>query len=96
MEVRKMTNKKQAGASLKEVILEKVESACKATELFLYVVSQYCESGRRAPTFGEIEREVSLLVERGDIVEFDYVLPSMDYRVKTIYFPKGVELRLKH
>ncbi len=34
-------------------------------------------------------RELEYLVKNGDIFELEYILSSMDYRVKTIYFPKG-------
>jgi hypothetical protein len=33
--------------------------------------------------------ELANLVKEGEIVEVEYTLPSMDYRVKSIYFPKG-------
>ena len=29
------------------------------------------------------------LVKNGDIIEVEYTLPQMDYRVKSLYFPKG-------
>lgn len=32
------------------------------------------------------------LVENGDIIEIEYVVPHMNYRAKSIYFPKGTEL----
>ena len=32
------------------------------------------------------------LVSSGEIVELEFILPSMDYRIKSIYFPKGTEL----
>lgn len=32
------------------------------------------------------------LVSSGEIVELEFILPSMDYRVKSIYFPKGTKL----
>jgi hypothetical protein len=32
------------------------------------------------------------LVASGEIVELEFILPSMDYRMKSIYFPKGTKL----
>lgn len=37
----------------------------------------------------EYNQELEKLVESGEIVELEYVLPQMDYRIKSIYFPKG-------
>jgi len=32
------------------------------------------------------------MVERGDIVEVEYVLKSVPYRAKSLYFPAGTEV----
>jgi len=32
------------------------------------------------------------LVKENEIVELEYVLPEMEYRVKSIYFPKGTKI----
>ena len=32
------------------------------------------------------------LIEEGEIVEICYILPHMDYRLKSIYFPKGTKV----
>ncbi len=32
------------------------------------------------------------LVSSGEIVELEFILPTMDYRLKSIYFPKGTKL----
>jgi len=39
----------------------------------------------------EILEAIMALVIRGDIIELQYTLPHMQYRVKSIYFPKGTE-----
>lgn len=36
------------------------------------------------------------LVRLGRIVEVEYTLPKMDYRVKSIYFPAGTKVSLRH
>jgi hypothetical protein len=33
--------------------------------------------------------ELNKLISEHEIVELEYILPHMDYRVKSIYFPKG-------
>lgn len=42
----------------------------------------------------DITDTLEQLVQQGKIIEVEYVLPSMNYRVKSIYFPKGTEVRL--
>lgn len=32
------------------------------------------------------------LVDEGEIMEIEYVLPHMDYRTKSMYFPKGTKV----
>jgi len=34
------------------------------------------------------------MAEAGDIIEVEYILPSMKYRVKSFYLPKDTELRI--
>ena len=36
--------------------------------------------------------QLAELVSSGEIVELEFILPSMDYRMKSIYFPKGTKL----
>ena len=35
---------------------------------------------------------IDLMVERGDIVDVEYVLKSAPYRVKSLYFPTDTEV----
>lgn len=37
------------------------------------------------------QKELAELVKSGEIIELEYILPDMDYRVKSIYFPKGTK-----
>ena len=32
------------------------------------------------------------LVDGGEIFELEYILPSLDYRIKSMYFPKGTRI----
>lgn len=36
---------------------------------------------------------IELAVKNGELKELEYILPDMDYRVKSMLFPKGTELR---
>jgi len=36
--------------------------------------------------------QLAELVSSGEIVELEFILPQMDYRLKSIYFPKGTKL----
>jgi hypothetical protein len=36
--------------------------------------------------------ELAELVSSGEIVELEYILPTMTYRLKSLYFPKGTKL----
>lgn len=37
----------------------------------------------------EYNKELEALVKAAEIVELEYILPQMNYRIKSIYFPKG-------
>lgn len=37
---------------------------------------------------------INELVLQGEIVEVEYVLPTMTYRIKSLYFPKGTEVTI--
>ncbi len=63
----------------------------KATELVVLVVQQCSEFPFKHEEF---ENAVSELVEEGEIVELEYTLPSMDYRVKSYYLPKGTVIEV--
>ena len=43
----------------------------------------------------EIEETISRLITNHQILEIEYILPSMDYRVKTMLFPKGTTVTVK-
>jgi hypothetical protein len=40
----------------------------------------------------EITEALADLVECGEIVEVEYILERMNYRVKSMYFPKGTKV----
>lgn len=45
-------------------------------------------------TAKDITDTLEALVQEGKIVEVEYVLPQANYRCKSIYFPRGTEVRL--
>lgn len=38
---------------------------------------------------GTYQDTLQSLLDTGEIVEIEYVIPDMSYRVKSLYFPKG-------
>ena len=40
----------------------------------------------------EFQHQLQILVNNRELVELNYELPKMDYRMKSIYFPKGTKL----
>lgn len=41
------------------------------------------------PTIDECDRIIQELVDSGEIVELEFIVQQMDYRIKSMYFPKG-------
>jgi hypothetical protein len=69
----------------------------KATELVVEVMMLLSESGSTLPERGSGEGIVNTLndlVSEQEVVEVEYVLPTMTYRVKSLYFPKGTKVKL--
>lgn len=72
-------------------ILNKINlrGGIKATELVLEVMGEINPNKWEGDLFQEIVNE---MIKEGHIIELEYILPNMDYRVKSIYFPKGTIL----
>jgi hypothetical protein len=45
--------------------------------------------------YDEYSRELTQLIIDDEVVEIEYILPEMEYRVKSIYFPKGTKIASK-
>ncbi len=78
--------KKLDDTKMTAVVLQAVSSGVKATELAVQL-AQHASS--------EPERYLALvqqLIEDGEIVEIEYVLPDMPYRTKSFYLPKGAKV----
>jgi hypothetical protein len=77
---------------LKQVILEVVNAntGMRGVELALKVLDRTMPRYFESPQYQEALDE---LVAEGSIVELEYTLPEMDYRTKSIYFPKGTQIK---
>jgi hypothetical protein len=65
----------------------------KATELAVSVTTALLEE-KQEWTQDQFFKALEELVHEREIVEVSYVLPTMDYKVKSIYFPKGTEVSI--
>ena len=74
--------------SLRKVILVLVNAnqGLKAVELVCKVMGVINPLMFREMDYNS---ELEKLVKEGELVQIEYVLPQLNYRVKTIYFPKG-------
>lgn len=71
---------------LTAIILQGVSNGVKATELAAQVASH---------TLIDTDQYMLLvqkLIDDGEIVEVEYVLPEMAYRAKSFYLPKGAKV----
>ncbi len=77
--------------TLREAIINIVESkqGCKATEIAPLLAKSFPEL---IEELGEAINIVDDLIRHGELVEVEYILPTMDYRVKSILFPKGTKI----
>jgi len=93
LEEAKQKQMPQKPITLKEAILLTVNSqqGIKGVELVLNVMAII-----NPMKFKEKDYifELAELVSVGEIVEMEYILPQMDYRIKSIYFPKGTKFHV--
>jgi hypothetical protein len=64
----------------------------KAVELATEVAIAMHEADERATTYDIWEDGLDPLIESGEILELEYVLQDMDYKLKSIFFPKGTKI----
>ena len=85
-------------ADLRALILSNVDSAIKHNELTVKIVL-YLVNHHNERDVGNIADQLlnglEKLVEEGELVEVEYALPDSNYRCRSIYFPKGTELRIR-
>ena len=81
----------------KKIITDLVESnpGIKGPDLIVQCITKMHEQGN-LESHGDVDiiNVINDLVKEGEVVEVEYVLPSMAYRVKSLYFPKGTEVTL--
>jgi len=72
----------------KEIIKTKIDhsTGIKGVELSLAVMDIVNPAVFK---FEEYWKELTELVKTGEVMELEFVLPQIDYRTKSIYFPKG-------
>jgi len=80
---------------LKQAIINIVlnKQGCKATELPVEIAVEHPELLSQLDNVIEVLDE---LVEEGNLVEVEYVLPNMNYRIKSVYFPKGTQIVVRN
>src|SRR5215831_16992399 len=82
---------------LEKAILDIVREfqGIKATQLAAEIVPYCMNNGISVDFSGEkVLEAIRFLVERNQLIEIEYVLPDMDYRIKSFLLPRGTEVRL--
>ena len=71
-----------------------VDLSCRLTEYMNY---EFNMSGEiPITTYSNLFQGImEELVAAGEIIEVEYVLPSMDYRTKSMFFPKKTEIKIR-
>lgn len=78
---------------LRAAILELIENGTKATEL----AAHFGIMLTLIPNLdtNEFLAVVEELIKQGEIVEVEYILPHMPYRIKSFLLPKGTKVIIK-
>lgn len=78
-------------------VMENVEAGIKQTELVVKVVSDLFkgEDGGIESDFDSIVSVIKELIDRGEILELEYTLPHLSYRIKSFLLPKGSSITVK-
>ena len=79
-----------AKALVKQVVKEK--QGCKAVELVTFVAMEMAKSPSTSDIDVDLPELIETMTKEGELVEVEYVLPNMDYRVKSFLLPKGTEI----
>jgi hypothetical protein len=84
---------------IKQMIVSQVveSQGCRATELVCKIAATLAEGllERGQTADFDVVEILEECVEAGHILEVSYVLPSMEYRSKQLYFPKGTKFEIK-
>ena len=78
----------------REIIRKMVNESTgiKAVELATRVAVAMHEVEERATNYDIWEDGLDPLIESGEIIELEYILPDTDWRIKSIFFPKGTKI----
>jgi len=81
---------------MKEKIIELIHSygPIKPTELIVKISNWKDENPDKHSDEWKFHDVIQELIKNGDIIEVCYTLPYMDYREKSLYFPKGTEIQI--
>ena len=76
------------------VEIVKENPGIKSTELAAKLTIKKCENNLKVEG-DEIVKAIDDAAKEGLILEMEYILPSMPYRIKSVYFPADTKLTLK-
>lgn len=81
---------------VKKILINLVDEnpGVKATTLITKATAKYYEEKEEGDTPSDVLESLNFLVDQKQLVEIEYVLPTMSYRVKSLYFPKGTKVRV--
>lgn len=76
---------------MREAILKIINSGqgIKGVDLVLKVLTELFPSEFKS---GQVLEELTRMVKEGEIIEIEYTLPDMNYRIRSFYLPKGTKL----
>lgn len=74
--------------SIQTRILGLVSNGIRYTDLIFKLESEFTDD------LIKLEKEINDLVKQGEIIEIEYTLPNMDYRIKHYYLPKGTRIEI--
>lgn len=73
--------------TLREVILESVDTGCRAGELVMRVI-------KNIQTEADILEAVDALVANEELIEIVYTVPNSAYRLRSFYLPAGADVQI--
>jgi len=82
---------------IRNLILELVASGpIKGVELAAKVAKENALATERAEdSCCEYHNTIETMVDDGEIIEVEYTLPTLDYCIKSLYFPAGTEIEVR-
>lgn len=84
-----MTTISEIKGQVKKLVLAK--QGCKAGELVAEMTKWFVEKGDSSE---DLLFTIDAMVSDGELIEVEYSLPNMSYRLKSFYFPVDTEVRI--